>query len=69
MNTTTAVMTHDDDVANPESRHTVRNGGDGIEIRTSVLVRDVAFSEEVAGERRENGPFGNSGVAVWVIRC
>ena len=32
MNATTPVMTHDDDMANFERRHTVRDGGDGIEV-------------------------------------
>lgn len=69
LNTTTPVMTHDEDVADLEFCHSVRDGGDGVEVPFNVLVRDVAFGEEDTRGRRENRSFRNSGIAVWVIRC
>lgn len=68
LNTTTPIMAHDDDVADLEFRHTVRDDGDGVEVPIKVLVRDVAFGEEDTRGRRENRSFGNSGVAVWSDR-
>lgn len=63
----TTVMTHDDDMADSEFRHTVCKDGDGVEVSASVLVRDVTFGEEDTWERSEDSSFGDSGVAVWVI--
>jgi hypothetical protein len=67
LNTSTAVMAHDNDVTNSEFGHTVREDGDGVEVFTNVLVRDVTFSEEDARWGREDSPFRNSGVAVGEI--
>lgn len=69
LDTTTAVMTHDDDVADFECRYTVRDDGDCVKVSISVLVRNVAFGEEDTGRRREDGSFRNSRVTVWVIKC
>lgn len=69
LNTTAAVVTHNDDVANIECRHTVRDSGKGIEVSSGVLVRDVTFGEEDTGGRGKDGSFGNSGVAAEVIGC
>jgi len=68
-NTTTTVMTHDDDVADFEEPHTEPEGGDGTNVFMEVLVRDVAFGENGARERRENESLRDSGVTVWVIGC
>jgi hypothetical protein len=63
LNATTTVMAHDQDMADLEFRHTVRDDGDGIKISGAVLIRDVAFGEEDTRGRSENGSFGNPGVA------
>ena len=63
LNATTAVVTHDDDAADFEFGHTVGNDGDGVEVSSSVLVRDVSFGEKDTRGRRENCSFGNPGVA------
>ena len=62
LDTTTSVMTHDDDVTNIEVCYTVSEDGDGVKV--TVLVRDVAFGEEGTGEGCEDRSFGSSGVAV-----
>ena len=64
LNTTTTVMTHDDNVADPEFRYTVCDDGYGVKVSSSILICDVAFGEENTGRSRENRSFGNSGVAV-----
>ena len=69
LNTTTAVMAHDDDMTDSELGHTVREDGDSVKVLTTVLVRDITFGEEDTRRRGEDSSFGNSGVAVWAIRC
>ena len=68
LDTTTAVMAHDDDMANIEFCYTVGEDGGGVEVSTSVLVRDVTFGEEHTWERSEDSSFGNSGVTASVIK-
>ena len=62
LNATAAVVTHDDNVANIEIRHTVCDCGHGVKVY--VLVRDVTRGEEDARRRGKDGSFGNSRVAV-----
>ena len=62
LNTATAVVTHDDDVVDFEFGHTVGDDGDGVEVSSSVLVRDVSFGEKDTRGRREICSFGNSRV-------
>jgi hypothetical protein len=64
LDTTAAVMAHDDDMADFEFRHAICEDGDGVEVSASVLVRDVTFGEEDTWERSEDGSLGDSGVAV-----
>ena len=69
LNTATPIMAHNDDVVDSEFRHPVCEGGDVVKVFSRVLVRDVALGEEDTRRRRENGSFGNSGVAIPIIRC
>jgi len=62
LNAPAAVMPHDDNVADLECRHTVRDRGDGVEVFVGILVCDVTFGEEDTRGRGEDGSFGNSGV-------
>lgn len=69
LDTTAAVMARDDDMANTQCCHSVRDAGDGVKVLSKVLIRDVAFGEKSTRGRREDGSFGNSGVTVWMVRC
>jgi hypothetical protein len=61
LNATAAIVAHDDNVADVESRHTVCDSGDGVKVY--VLVRDVTCGEDGTRGRGKDGPFRNSGVA------
>lgn len=63
LNTTAAIVTHDDDVADIEVRHAVREGGEGVAV--PVLVRDVASGEKGTRRNIKDGSFRNPRVTVW----
>jgi hypothetical protein len=67
LDTTAAVMTHDDNMADIEVRHTICKGGGGAEVSTRVLIRDVTFGEKDTWERSEDGSFGRSRVTAGMI--
>jgi hypothetical protein len=64
LNTTTAIMSHDDDLADVEVHHAVRDGGHGTVVVAPVLVRDVAVGEKSAGEGSKDISLRNPGVTV-----
>lgn len=67
LDTTTAVMAHDDDMADRKLHHTICKDGGGIEVPANVPVRDVTFGEEDTWGRSEDSPFRSSRVAEWAI--
>lgn len=66
LDTTTAVMAHDEDMTDIEFRHTVGEDGGGVDVSTGVLVRDVTLGEQDTWERSEDGSFGSPGVTAYV---
>ena len=63
LNTTAAIVTHDDDVADVEVRHAVREGGDGVAV--PVLIRNVASGEKSTRGSIKDSSFRNPRVTVW----
>ena len=57
LNATASIMAHDNDVADVEVCHAVREGGNGVKVSGSVLIRDVPFGEKNTRGRREDGSF------------
>lgn len=64
LNATAAIMSHDDDVADVEVHHTIRDDCLDIKVAVPVLVRDVAFCEKSTGSGSKDSSLRNPRVAV-----